>query len=265
VEEETRKGLHLTPPVVSYFKEIQANLEKELPTEEVEIMVEAAWEEATQDGRLYRVMVHNKLSKVLEQLLVHTSPARVTLLCQALAGMSTDNLLSLWTDRNASHVLEHLFDKLPRALTTPPQEEEVKHVSDSIKAMGEKLKSHWIDLMSDAYGSHLVRTLLLLLQGETKLLQSDKTKKKKGANEKIGFTKMKNEEELKNQRLEQEYLRSLDPLMNDIYEVVINVPSTNIQELECDRFCSPALQGLLQCLHIRSMWQMENTDEEKKW
>ena len=134
-------------------------------------------------GVEYRALVNRQGSRAVERWLPHLTPAQLSTLLQAV----TPTAFHLLTDRNASHPLERLLQRLPpllvaeasesscaspsslssallrlcQALALPPSTEALSSSTFSTSP-----SSHWPLLLCNESSSHCMRSLILVLTGQ---------------------------------------------------------------------------------------------------
>ncbi|KAJ3129568.1 Nucleolar protein 9 [Nowakowskiella sp. JEL0407] len=134
------------------------------------------------------VAADSRCSRVLEDLLKNTTDFQVRRFWAALSGSYAD----LFKHRSASHVCQTLLslaasicDREENGIIDSPEDEPTE--SETVEAMSklitqccEELTKDWITMITDPYGSHLLRTMLKLLTGQPIIVEKlDNTKKSK--------------------------------------------------------------------------------------
>ncbi|KAJ3011101.1 UNVERIFIED_CONTAM: Nucleolar protein 9 [Siphonaria sp. JEL0065] len=173
------------PDVQVYFMSVEKMLDdQEFETDEDRILfVQNVYREVGAND--VKLAADSECSRVLEKLIRLSSDIQVRKLMRSFVGMFSE----LFRHRFASHVTQTLLslvaDIVEREQTHGPakeeEEEEEPPAEDAIDlgplpsmeslfiAMCEELNNQWTHLMSDPWGSHLVRAVLNVASGESLL------------------------------------------------------------------------------------------------
>ena len=200
------RGRPLLPSTVAYLRELQGKVEELEEAQQRETQRGRGEGEEVEDaaggsvlqaelallvsagvaelrGVEYRALVNRQGSRAVERWLPHLTPAQLSTLLQAV----TPTAFHLLTDRNASHPLERLLQRLPpllvaeasesscaspsslssallrlcQALALPPSTEALSSSTFSTSP-----SSHWPLLLCNESSSHCMRSLILVLTGQ---------------------------------------------------------------------------------------------------
>ncbi|KAK5662569.1 hypothetical protein OQA88_8482 [Cercophora sp. LCS_1] len=240
-----------------YFRHADELLElNDFPsTEERDLFLENVYKEAV--GKELKLASSQSCSRLMERLILLSSTRQKKHLFQAFAG----HFISLITHRFASHCCEKLFlQSVPvvtRELGGSEEEEEVADEgvvdAEEKRTMEElflltldELEEHLSYLVSDRYGSHALRALLIVLSGRplnqvgTKsLLQS----KKKEHITVEGASVMTSELASQNRAVPSSFTAAIQKIMTDS---TANLDSTALRVLAKHPTGNPTLQLLLE-------------------
>ncbi|KAG6541139.1 hypothetical protein Mapa_017510 [Marchantia paleacea] len=241
---EGEEGDHLSrkrldPATKSYFLEIAALVKDGANEEERENICVSALEETK--GQELQLACDPGCGRVLETLLSYCDVSHVVQFLQRCTLVS----VSMAVDPGASHILEGALKAVARTLL----DDNCRNVDwfpileSSLAVICQELGSQSVDVMLNRYGSHVFRSFMCLLSGETAdLLDQEKGGAKSARNlgNKLGSFRSKDAMRPKG--------LSFPKLLHDLVGKILESSKGNMAQLRVDECGSPVLQGLLKAL-----------------
>ena len=186
------RGKPLDASSLAYFRSLHSSLQSARDTgQDVQLLVAAAYGEL--GGLEYRLLVNKHGSRCIESLLQHSTPSQLA----ALLSATRTAAFPLLTDRNASHPLQLLIERLPpllldeqragkqqqpdslssallafcQSLDQPPSSSQSADSGEAAvplpSALSNTPSSCWPLLLLQEQGSFAVRSLTRLMSGAT--------------------------------------------------------------------------------------------------
>ena len=176
------RGKPLDASSLAYFRSLHLSLQAAVDSgSDAQLIVAAAYGELA--GLEYRLLVNKHGSRCIEALIAHSSPAQLASLLSATRTAA----FALLTDRNASHPMQRLVERLPRLLLDEQRagrQEDIGSLSSSLLAFCRSLAepptseqsaglsqlsapptSCWPLLLTQEQGSFAIRSLARLMSG----------------------------------------------------------------------------------------------------
>jgi nucleolar protein 9 len=206
--------------------------------EDLELLLENVHKEVT--GNEFRLCVDKRCSHVVERLVERSSALHVrSLLTRMVAG---GWIFALCTSPSGSRVVESILRRCPAVLAaehaapgaveTPPPP-----LTELFASFCGELKSHWVDLACDRFGSHIVRTLIALLTGRD-ISAKDAHKKRRGGPAALA-------DEAESSMANKPHLLQYAKVLNTMLKRFIALDLGTVRELAVDAHAGPVVQELL--------------------
>ncbi|VFQ86134.1 unnamed protein product [Cuscuta campestris] len=233
----------IDPETVKYFTEIANVIEsKEIDLEERSIICGNALEETR--GKEAELATDYVISHTLQILLEGCS---LDYLCGFLQSCA-EKFSYIATDRSGSHVTETALKSLSVHLQ---ESEELSFIKDTLLKLCEAIIINPVDVMCNCYGSHVLRSLLCLLNGMP-LERSHGTKSATILAERMNFKVPGSDENMSYPS------RGFPDLLKYLVSEMLNATRENISNLSMDQHCSLVLQMVLKSL-VGNMPELLNT------
>ncbi|KAJ3215848.1 Nucleolar protein 9 [Dinochytrium kinnereticum] len=248
---ENQPDFGLVPPdSVQYFENVEKMIDANEwgSDEEFELFMENVFREVSELN--IKVAGDPLCSRIVEKIIRHASDAQLLELAVGFRNMYAD----MFRHRFASHVVQALLmlaskvvDREVEASSAKKGDEEKETMESFLMSLCEELKDQWTSLMIDPWGSHVVRTLLLVFSGQSlednDLIRSKRSKTYK-SNHQIAlkeYTKAKAKpNELRPTPLS--FKKNLDSITNAIINSLHNY---DLREYALSDVSSPVFQILL--------------------
>ncbi|KAL2632302.1 hypothetical protein R1flu_016988 [Riccia fluitans] len=241
---EGEDGAHLSrkrldPGTKSYFLEIAALLKDGANVEERENICISALEETK--GQELQLACDPGCGRVLETLLSFCDISHVVQFLNRCTLVS----LSMAVDPGGSHILEGALKAVARTLLddTSRNAEWYSTLQDTLRIITQEFVAQAVDVMCNRYGSHVLRSFMCLLSGDTaEMLEQGQGCTKTGRNfvNKLGSTRSKDASRSRG--------LSFPDLLKDLALKILENCKGSMAQLRGDECASPVLQGLLKAL-----------------
>ncbi|KAL3695357.1 hypothetical protein R1sor_009433 [Riccia sorocarpa] len=230
----------LDPATKSYFLEIAALLKDGANEEERENICISALEETK--GQELQLACDPGCGRVLESLLNFCDISHVVQFLNRCTLVS----ISMAVDPGASHILEGALKAIARTLLDDNSRNAdwYSTLKETLSIICQEFGAQAVDVMCNRYGSHVLRSFLCLLSGDTtEMLEQGQGGGKSVRNfaNKLGSTRSK--DALRPKGL------SFPSLLKDLALMILENCKGSMAQLRGDESASPVLQGLLKALH----------------
>lgn len=254
---DTIRGKPLEPSSLAYFRSLHSSLQAAADSgTDVQLMVAAAFGELK--GLEYRLLVNKHGSRCVEALIAHSTPSQLSTLLSATQSAA----FALLIDRNASHPMQQLIERLPRLLLDEQRagkQDEAGSLSSSLLAFCQSLAepptpeqsaaaasqlsappaSCWPLLMMQEQGSYAVRSLARLMSGAIDIGgQADKERRPAGPSGAAGSVPPSSVS----------HVSFLRPVLSALVDSVVGLKEADRIELAFHATAAPALSELLATL-----------------
>ncbi|ORX85396.1 ARM repeat-containing protein [Anaeromyces robustus] len=241
-----------SPDILQYFSNIEKMIsEQEFENEEEhEMFLSNIYKEI--DGNELQLATDKECSRIMEKILRISNDAQIRVFLNQL----NEKYIELFTHRYGSHVCQTILvlgsDIIEREIkgesvvmssdenqTPPPTMQEL------IVKMCNILEDYWIHLISNQFGSHLLRVILMILSGQYITLESNevRSKKSKQYNVKNNSNFKTFEQTKKKQRLVPESFKSI--LNNILEKLTKDMGVTELRVFCVNSIANPVLQYLV--------------------
>ena len=267
------RGAPLSASSLGYFRSLHSSLQAAADSgSDVGLMVAAAYGELK--GLEYRLLVNKHGSRCMESLIAHSTPSQ---LAGLLAG-TQNAAFALLIDRNASHAMQRLIERLPKLLQDE-QRAGAHHGSDSLSAsllsfcqslsdvptseqsatvtqLSSPPSSCWPLLLLHEQGSFAVRSLARLMSGAADIAtQQDKDRLHRGANSASGAQAGSASAGVATSApASLTHVSFLAPVLAALVDSVVALPSADVVELAFHATAAPALSEVLRALSAHSKY-----------
>eukprot|EP00833_Pecoramyces_ruminatium_P000647 jgi/Orpsp1_1/1174679/evm.model.c7180000050950.1 len=241
-----------SPDILQYFSNIEKMLtDQEFEDEEQhEMFLNNIYKEI--DGNELQLATDKECSRIMEKILRLSNDAQIRVFLNQL----NEKYIELFTHRYGSHVCQTILvlgsDIIERELkgesvvvnsddnqTPPPTMQEL------VIKMCNILENYWIHLISNQFGSHLLRVILMILSGQYITLESNevRSKKSKQYNAKNNSNFKTFEQNSKKKRLVPD---SFKDILNKILEKLTkDMGATELHVFCVNSIANPVLQYLV--------------------
>ncbi|CAM6094256.1 unnamed protein product [Calypogeia fissa] len=237
----------LDPQTKSYFLEIASLVDKggggESSAEETEAICAQALEEST--GKELQLACDPSCGRVLQTLLLSCSVSHNVQFLSRCGAVAFD----MTVDPSASHILESALKSLARALLDEnvQGEEWYGSLEPTLSIVCQELGTKAVDVMTNRYGSHVLRCLLALLSGDSsEILPQGGPGSKPSRNlaDKIGAVTNKP----KHGQIVRSKGHAFPNLLKTLVDNILDSCKENMREMRSDVCAGPVLQALLKAL-----------------
>ena len=221
----------------AYVSEIVQNLESEEMDEEARAMlISNALEEF--QGKEAQLCKDQACSRWMETLVSNFTAEQLSAFLGSLFQDDQERLTGVMIDPFASHVLEMIFDRTRTLLDMDPRMS--RQLQGSMGMFCDCLQADRLrDVASHKYGSHVLRSLIVLLSG----IEYPTTRSAKGWNKIFNFSIDKAQGRHAKYGADEHFLR----WKGRVSENLLALPPQDLVAMAYDQYGSPALQTFLQC------------------
>lgn len=240
---------------VNYFKSIEPMLADEslgnMESEELHLLLDNIYDEV--DGQELLLITDFGCSRIMEKLIRSSQEFHLRVLMDRLSG----KFVSLMCHRFASHVIQTFLWRIPPFLEQElqsgilPGKSEIKEgelmcLNDLFMRMCDEVKQEFLYMATDPYGSHIVRSILVILSGceiDTRKRNLIKSKLSTKYAEAKGMSPETLMKPIQKQLIPSEYKAKLAGLLDEIF--TINMSDEFITEIICNPYSSTVFQVTL--------------------
>ncbi|OUM65483.1 hypothetical protein PIROE2DRAFT_31868, partial [Piromyces sp. E2] len=241
-----------SPDILQYFSNIEKMLtEQEFENEEEhEMFLNNIYKEI--DGNELQLATDKECSRIMEKILRVSNDGQIRVFLNQL----NEKYIELFTHRYGSHVCQTILvlgsDIIEReikgesvVMTSDENQTPPPTMQELVTKMCSILEDYWIHLISNQFGSHLLRVILMILSGQYITLESNevRSKKSKQYNAKNNANFKTFEQAKKRQRLVPD---SFKEILNDILEKLTkDMGVTELRVFCVNSIANPVLQYLV--------------------
>jgi nucleolar protein 9 len=201
-------------------------------------------------GKEFTLATDSDTSRILEDMLQAFSERQTRILADSLTGSSED-LFRLSCHRFGSHLLQSTLLALQSAASQEEKEnlgekkrngdgKELRSAQQLVLDISKELHLHTSEMLPDQFGTHVLRTLLLVLSGQASnaALQNQRSKKSRSFQEKTQSTRLVKEEETSKHFIPPSFKESLKGILESIKG---GLDASQMKGLSTDAVAGPTL------------------------
>ncbi|KAG4091742.1 ARM repeat-containing protein [Neocallimastix lanati (nom. inval.)] len=241
-----------SPDILQYFSNIEKMLsEQEFEDEEEhEMFLNNIYKEI--DGNELQLATDKECSRIMEKILKVSNDAQIRVFLNQL----NEKYIELFTHRYGSHVCQTILvlgsDIIEREIkgesvimNSDDNQNPPPTMQELVVKMCNILEDYWIHLISNQFGSHLLRVILMILSGQYVTLESNevRSKKSKQYNAKNNVNFKNTEQNLKRKRLVPDSFK--DILNNILEKLTKDMGPTELHVFCVNSIANPVLQYLV--------------------
>ncbi|ORX54716.1 ARM repeat-containing protein [Piromyces finnis] len=242
--------------ILQYFSNIEKMLsEQEFENEEEhEMFLNNIYKEI--DGNELQLATDKECSRIMEKILRVSNDGQIRVFLNQL----NEKYIELFTHRYGSHVCQTILvlgsDIIEReikgesvVMTSEENQNPPPTMQELVIKMCSILEDYWIHLISNQFGSHLLRVILMILSGQYITLESNevRSKKSKQYNAKNNANFKTFEQTKKRQRLVPDTFKEI--LNNILERLTKDMGVTELRVFCVNSIANPVLQYLVKIQH----------------